>query len=183
MSRLIVTDIEGVILLPSDSHIDKRGTFTKIYPQKILSEQLNSVAISFNPLIGTIRGLHFQVEPFAEEKIVSCLAGAIFDVIVDIRPNSKTFGMWSSFELSSSNQLNAFLPKGIAHGFQVLEASTIVQYCLTSSYSQEAAFTINPIGEIGIDWPIPKVTISEKDSAGITIAAAALKYSASLEAK
>ena len=55
MSRLIVTDIEGVLLLPSDSHIDKRGTFTKIYPQKILSEQLNSVAISFNPLIGTIR--------------------------------------------------------------------------------------------------------------------------------
>jgi len=183
MSRLPVTDFEGVQLSQSDSHSDDRGTFSKIYPRNILREQLNSIAISFNPTIGTIRGLHFQIEPLAEEKIVSCLTGAIFDVIVDIRPNSKTFGMWSSFELSSGNRLNAFLPKGIAHGFQVLETNTIVHYCLTSSYSQEAAITINPIGELGISWPIPKVTISEKDSTGITLAAAASKYLASIETR
>lgn len=180
MSRLLITDFEGVLLSQSDSHSDNRGTFTKIFPKKLLREQLNSVAISINPIIGTIRGLHFQIEPLAEEKIVSCLAGAIFDVIVDIRPNSKTFGMWTSFELSSSNGINAFLPKGIAHGFQVLEANTIVHYCLTSSYSPEAAITINPLSDFGIEWPISEFIISEKDASGITVAAAALAYSTAI---
>lgn len=180
MSRTPLIEFEGVRLSNSDSSTDIRGTLLKIEPHKVLDESLGSVAISLNPLVGTIRGLHFQIEPFAEEKIVSCLQGSIFDVIIDIRPNSKTFGRWSSFELSSENGLYAFLPKGIAHGFQSLQPNTIIHYCLTSTYSQESAISINPFGGIGIDWPISKITISEKDAAGMALPAAALKYAASL---
>ena len=180
MSRIPLIEFEGVRLSNSDLRTDIRGTLLKIEPLKLLNESLGSVAISFNPLIGTIRGLHFQIEPFAEEKIVSCIQGSIFDVIVDIRPNSKTFGKWSSFELSSENGLYAFLPKGIAHGFQSLQTNTIIHYCLTSIFSKESAISINPLDDLGIDWPISKITISEKDRSGMTLSMAALKYAASL---
>ena len=180
MSRIPLIEFEGVRLSNSASSTDFRGSLLKIEPNKVLDETLGSVVISFNPLIGTIRGLHFQIEPFAEEKIISCLQGSIFDVIVDIRPNSKTFGRWSSFELSSENGLYAFLPKGIAHGFQSLQANTIIHYCLSSIYSRESAISISPFDDIGIDWPVSKITISEKDATGMSLSAAAIKYAVSL---
>lgn len=176
-----VTKIDGVRLTQMNLATDSRGSFIKFHPSLEISDQLGSIAISFNPKLGTIRGLHFQVEPFAEEKLVSCLQGSIYDVIVDLRPNSTTFGKWSSFELSFENSQQAYLPKGIAHGFQTLVPDSIVHYSLSASYSPESSYAINPFGELGINWPLETHSISERDAGGIELSVAAQKYAESLK--
>jgi dTDP-4-dehydrorhamnose 3,5-epimerase len=174
-------EIEGVRLTKSISASDSRGIFTKVQPSQDFQNGLDSVANSINPRQGTIRGLHFQIEPFAEEKIITCVQGAIFDVVVDIRPQSKTFGKWACFELSIENQIQAYLPKGIAHGFQTLKPNAIVQYCLSAPYSVESAFSIDPLGDLSIFWPIKEFFMSERDAYGISFTSAAQKYAESLK--
>jgi dTDP-4-dehydrorhamnose 3,5-epimerase len=181
MGPLSLSEFEGVQISKLDSSHDFRGTFLKFEPRKLLHDEIGAVAVSINPMIGTVRGLHFQIEPHAEEKIVSCLQGSVFDVIVDIRRSSKTFGRWSSIELNAKNGLQVCLPKGIAHGFQVLQSNSIVHYCLTSVYSKAEAFSINPFGDLSIKWPLKSSAISDKDTNGLEFSEAVLKYSASLE--
>lgn len=176
------TEIEGVKLLQTIPSMDPRGRFIKFHPDSLLFDKLSSVAVSINPKEGTIRGLHFQVEPFAEEKIVSCIQGSTFEVIVDIRPNSKTFGKVATFGLSQENAKQVYLPKGIAHGFQTLLPDTIVHYFLTSQYSSESSYAIDPLGDLHIDWPIENYLISEKDIKGVSFDYAAKKYSEADEA-
>lgn len=176
-----VNEISGVRIIQSLPVTDRRGTFTKFHPNKVFNSSLDSVAVSLNPTSGTIRGLHFQVEPFAEEKIVTCIQGSILDVIVDLRPSSPTHGKWISIELSATKPSHLYLPKGIAHGFQTIEPNSIVQYCLTSPYTPESSFSINPIGDLGIDWPIKNFIISDKDSDGVSISQALQKYADSLK--
>ena len=105
MSFRKVTEITGIRVSHVTSLTDDRGSFVKFHPPREFENSLDSVAFSINPTVGTIRGMHFQVEPFAEEKLVTCAQGRIFDVAVDLRPNSETFGMWASFELSATNAL------------------------------------------------------------------------------
>ena len=181
MTQISVTEIEGVRIAKSVLTSDPRGTFIKVEPTKELENTLGGVGVSLNPNLGTIRGLHFQIEPFAEEKIISCIQGSAFEVIIDIRPQSETFGRWATFELSSDNGLQVYLPKGIAHGFQTLQPDTIIQYCLTSSYSQESAFSIDPFSDIGINWPLKEFSISDRDANGLTLSTAAKKYAHSLK--
>jgi dTDP-4-dehydrorhamnose 3,5-epimerase len=125
--------------------------------------------------------MHFQIEPFAEEKLITCIQGSIFDVIVDLRPHSLTYGKWASFELSATNSLQLYLPKGVAHGFQTLVPDSIVHYCLSSTYSRESSFAINPFGDLEIPWPIKKSIFSERDASGLSLSEAGQKYSLSLE--
>lgn len=181
MTQISVTEILDVRITKSKSTFDPRGTFVKVEPYKELENSLGCVAISLNPTLGTIRGLHFQIEPFAEEKIVLCIQGAIFDVILDIRPQSKTYGRWAAFELSSDNGLQLYLPKGVAHGFQTLKPDTVIQYCLTSSYSRESAFSIDPFSDIGINWPLEEFLISDRDASGLSFSIAAEKYAQALK--
>lgn len=175
-----VSAINGVRITQFKSTSDIRGTFIKLHPLSELGNSLDSVALSFNPEPGTIRGLHFQIEPYTEEKLVSCVQGAVFDVIVDLRPGSQTFGKWTSFELSAENALQAYLPKGIAHGFQTLLPNSIIHYGLSVSHSPESSYAINPVGDLGIDWPMKVFSISEKDAQGVSLAYAVQKYSESL---
>jgi dTDP-4-dehydrorhamnose 3,5-epimerase len=175
-----VSVIDGVRITKFKSISDFRGTFIKLHPLSELGNSLDSVALSFNPNCGTIRGLHFQVEPFAEEKLVSCVQGSVFDVIVDLRPSSQTFGKWTSFELSAENSLQAFIPKGIAHGFQTLMPNSIMHYGLSVSHSLESSYAIDPLGDIGIGWPLKVHSISENDAQGVSLAIAAQKYAESL---
>ena len=181
MTQISITEIDGVRIAKSVSISDFRGTFIKNEPAKEFENALGCVAISLNPNLGTIRGLHFQIEPFAEEKIVLCVQGAIFDVIIDLRPQSKTFGKWASFELSSENGLQFYLPKGIAHGFQTVKPDTIIQYCLTSSYSKESAFSIDPFSDVHITWPLEAFSISDRDARGLSFSEAAKKYAQALK--
>jgi dTDP-4-dehydrorhamnose 3,5-epimerase len=175
------TEIEGVILIQAKYSNDFRGSFVKFHPNELLQERMTSVAVSTNPRIGTIRGLHLQVEPFAEEKIVTCVKGSVFEVVVDVRPDSKSFGLVETFELSQKSAQQIYLPKGIAHGFQTLSPDTMVHYFLTSRYSPESSYSIDPFGDLGIEWPIKDRTISEKDANGLTFEFVARKYAESLD--
>jgi len=175
-----VPEIDGVRVIQLDTFTDPRGTFVKFEPMLQFENRLDSVALSSNHKKGTIRGLHFQVEPFGEEKLVTCIQGAIFDVIVDLRPNSKTVGKWCSFELSAKNALQLYLPKGVAHGFQTLMPDSSLHYCLSSTYSPENSFSITPFGELDIDWPIKDSLLSERDLNGIPLSIAKQKYADSL---
>ena len=176
-----VNEIIGVRIIQALAVTDIRGTFSKFHPNNEFNSSLDSVAVSLNPTPGTIRGLHFQVEPYAEEKIVTCIQGSILDVIMDLRPSSPTHGKWISIELSATKPSHLYLPKGTAHGFQTIEPNSIVQYCLTSPYTPESSFSINPIGDLGIDWPIKNFIISDKDSDGVSISQALQKYADSLK--
>jgi dTDP-4-dehydrorhamnose 3,5-epimerase len=175
-----VSEIEGVKITPINSLFDTRGTFAKFHPLNELKTSLDSVAISLNPILGTIRGLHFQLEPFAEEKLVTCIQGSVFDVAVDLRSESKTFGKWASIQLSAANSLQAYLPKGVAHGFQTTMPNSILHYCLSSPYSSVSSIAIDAFGDLGIQWPIKEISISERDSRGVTFAYAANQYAESL---
>ena len=176
-----VSHIEGVRIAPVKLVRDSRGSFIKFHPQSELLNNLNCVAVSTNPNIGTIRGLHFQVEPFSEEKLVTCIQGSILDVMVDLREDSETFGKWAAIELSEANVLQAYLPKGVAHGFQTLQANSIVHYSLGAEYAPDFSYSINPFEELGIKWPMPAQSISEKDASGISFALAVQKYAESLK--
>lgn len=180
MIGIAAAEIEGVRVTESNSSSDSRGTFIKIQPSLEFQDGLDSIAASINPKVGTIRGLHFQIAPYAEEKIVICIQGSIFDVIVDIRPESKTFGKCATFELSAKNGIQVYLPEGIAHGFQTLQPDTIIQYCLGATYSPGFAYSIDPFGELNINWPLKEFSISEKDAIGLSFSAAAAKYAQSL---
>ena len=175
-----VKNIEGVKFFDINLSKDSRGKFLKFEPIEIYSKKFKTVAFSVNPHIGTIRGIHFQVEPFAEEKLVSCIQGAIFDVIVDLRSDSETFRKWTSFELNENNLSQVYLPKGVAHGLQTIEKNTIVNYCLTSDFSPDHSFSISPFNTLEIQWPVNTFKVSEKDSNGIALDDAIKKYSESL---
>ena len=180
MSYIELSDIEGVKLVQAVSSSDSRGLFVKFHPKDFLHSKLDSVAVSINPKAGTIRGIHFQIEPFAEEKIVTCIQGSTFEVIIDIRPKSKSFGKIATFELSRESASQLYLPKGVAHGFQTIMPDTIVQYFLTSQYSPEFSYSIHPFGDLGIEWPLKELSISKKDAQGVSLAYAAQKYAESL---
>lgn len=181
MSGEEIEEFAGVRFISMNSVSDARGTLLKFYPNQEIRDPLDSVAISINPKVATVRGLHFQVEPHAEEKLISCIQGSIFDVIVDLRPNSKTFGNWKSFELSATNKRQVYLPKGIAHGFQTLLPNSIIHYSLGSAYSPDSSYSINPFGELQIDWPLETQEISARDSKGVTFEVGAQKYADSLK--
>jgi dTDP-4-dehydrorhamnose 3,5-epimerase len=176
-----VLQIEGIQVAENKSFIDNRGSLIKVCAVKGFFDSLDSIVISLNPVLGTTRGLHFQAEPFAEEKIVTCIQGAIFDVVVDLREGSKTFGHWASIELNSSNALQVYIPKGIAHGFQTLSHNSIVHYGISAEYAPDFSYTINPFGGLNIEWPQDTKSISERDAAGVSFDVAAKKYSESLK--
>jgi dTDP-4-dehydrorhamnose 3,5-epimerase len=179
-SSSVASEIDGVKLIQIKNSTDSRGSFLKLHPSYLLDQEMNSVALSINPKVGTIRGIHLQVEPFAEEKIITCIQGSTFEVIVDVRPNSKSFGLVATFELSQQRPEQIYLPKGIAHGFQTLLPNTIVHYFLTSQFSPESSYSIDPFGALDIRWPIIDQTVSEKDTRGVTFEFAAQKYAESL---
>ena len=110
--------------------------------------------------------MHFQVPPHVEAKLVRCTRGAIFDVIVDLRKESPTYGQWHGEELTSENRLMLYVPKGFAHGFQTLVDNTEVDYEITPAYVPEAAAGFRfDAAALAIDWPIPNIVISERDKA------------------
>ena len=180
MNRKLGIAIEGVRVSKCEVFSDGRGRFSKFFPFESSQNSKTSFAASFNPVKGTIRGLHFQIEPYAEEKHITCVQGSIFDVIVDLRSESKSFGRWMSIEMSATNAIQIYLPKGVAHGFQTLEANSIVQYVLIGAYSPEHAHTIDPFGDLEIRWPIDASLVSESDSNGISFSLASQKYVESL---
>ena len=168
--KLIETKLQGVFLLEPQVHGDHRGWFTETFNDSILKEagiDVNFVQDnhSFSAAKGTLRGLHYQLDPKAQTKLVRCTRGAIYDVAIDIRKGSPTYGQWFGVELSAENKKQLLVPKGFAHGFITLTEDVEVQYKVDEYYSPENDRGIiwnDP--EIQIEWPIDvKPVLSAKD--------------------
>lgn len=162
-------DLKDVVVIEMEKHQDERGFFgrnwdEKIFKEKGLSTKIAQCSISSNLKKGTLRGMHFQQKPFQEIKIVRCTKGSIFDVIIDLRPNSKTYKQWYGIELKSDEHKSIYIPKGFAHGFQSLEDNTDVYYQISEFHHPAHSNGIrwnDPI--FGIKWPINNPIISKKD--------------------
>jgi dTDP-4-dehydrorhamnose 3,5-epimerase len=158
--------IDGVVANKSSIFFDERGYFYEKYNKKFLTDNKISFVqenISKSSK-GTIRGLHWQTNPKAQDKLVTCIIGEIFDVAVDLRKNSKTFGQYCCQILKGNENLSLWIPKGFAHGFQALTDDCIISYSVSEDFSKEESKTINPLcSSIGIDWPIKNNTISKND--------------------
>lgn len=162
-------DIPGLILIEPRVYEDSRGYFLESYNERIFRK--SGISADFvqdnisNSVKGTLRGLHYQIDPHAQAKLVRVTNGAVFDVAVDIRLGSSTFGKWTGIELSEENKWALFIPAGFAHGFYVLSEIAQFTYKCTAFYTPDAdRGIIWNDEEIGIDWPLEgEPVISEKD--------------------
>lgn len=163
------TDLKGAYIIEPEKLTDDRGFFARTWCQQEFSNRgldsnLVQSSISFNHKQGTLRGMHLQLPPSAEVKLVRCTQGAIYDVIVDLRLNSATYLQWIGIKLTADNRTALYIPKGFAHGFQTLADNTEVFYQISELYNPDLArgFRWNdPI--IKINWPAMVSTISDRD--------------------
>lgn len=177
MERFAVEDttISGVKVITRTKMSDDRGFFSRLYCEEELSSigwrgKLAQMNETMTISKGTVRGLHFQREPSAEMKIVSCIQGQIFDVAVDLRKNSPTYLQYFSSELSEENNKALLIPKGCAHGFQSLTDNVRMIYCHSAAYDPDIEGGIHISDKkIGIDWPFPPINLSERDSSLLDI--------------
>ena len=166
----IETKIKGAFVVELEKYSDDRGFFSRAWCQKEFKEQgiksqFVQANIGFSKNSGTIRGIHYQIAPFEEAKLVRCIRGAIFDVVLDLRPELPSFKQWFGVELSDENRKMLYVPEGCAHGYQTLVDNTEVFYQVSQVYSPESERGIrwnDP--EFDIEWPIDEdLVISEKD--------------------
>ena len=168
--KFLPTELPGAYLIQLEPARDTRGFFARTFCVEEFGMQgLITVfpqhSFSFSARKGTLRGMHYQRQPAGETKLVHCVQGAIFDVIIDIRPDSPTYGRWQHFELSSDNNDQLYIPEGFAHGFQTLTENAVVNYLISANYNAELASGIRfDDPSIGIGWPLPVAEISDKDA-------------------
>ncbi|HPT30892.1 MAG TPA: dTDP-4-dehydrorhamnose 3,5-epimerase [Prolixibacteraceae bacterium] len=168
--KVKVTPIPGLILLEPDVFPDSRGYFFESYNrEKYLSLGITELFVQDNESLsfrGVIRGLHYQLEPAAQTKLVRVISGTVFDVAVDLRKNSPAYGHWFGVELSGENKLQMLIPKGFAHGLSVLSPSALFAYKCDQLYNRTLERSIRfDDPELDIDWKIPVADriVSEKD--------------------
>ncbi|MBC2803221.1 dTDP-4-dehydrorhamnose 3,5-epimerase [Rhizobium ruizarguesonis] len=169
--RIEISAIEGIVAITPPRFGDHRGYFSEVFKDAWFRENVADVTFiqdneSLSAQTGTVRGLHFQIPPFAQGKLVRCLAGRIMDVVVDIREGSPSFGKWLSQELSPENGMQLWVPAGFAHGFATLEPNSVISYKVTAPYSPQHDRGIawnDPA--IGIRWPFDErdMVSSDKD--------------------
>ncbi|MDD4507215.1 MAG: dTDP-4-dehydrorhamnose 3,5-epimerase [Sulfurospirillaceae bacterium] len=167
--RLTELSLSGAYLIEPNKHDDHRGSFSRVFCQEEISQIFDGHIAQINHSItlkkGSIRGLHFQYPPNAEVKMVKCIKGSVFDVIVDIRQNSKTFLQWVGKVLSDKNMCMMYVPKGFAHGFQTLEDDTELLYLHSEVYVPKNESGLNVLDPmLSIDWPLPMSDSSKRDS-------------------
>lgn len=163
------TRLAGAVLIELEKREDERGFFARSFCEREfrshgLDPTIVQCNVSYNKKRGTLRGMHFQVPPSAEVKVVRCTRGALYDVILDLRPRSRTFLQWVGIELTEENGKMLYIPKGVAHGFQTLLDDTAIFYQMSESYAPEQASGVrwdDPL--FGIAWPEADRTISRKD--------------------
>lgn len=176
MINVIKTDIEGVLIIEPKIFGDARGYFFESFSQRDFDEKVAPLlghTINFvqdnesMSSYGVMRGLHFQLPPFTQSKLVRCVKGAVLDVAVDIRKGSPTYGKHVAVELTEDNHRQFFVPRGFAHGFAVLSETAVFQYKCDNFYAPQADGGISILDDsLGIDWRIPtdKAILSEKDT-------------------
>ena len=164
------TELRGAFVIDLEKIEDERGFFARAWCMKEfeaqgLTARTVQCNISFNKTRGTTRGMHYQIAPYEETKLVRCMAGSIYDVIIDLRSESETYRRWFGVELTAANRRMLFVPEGFAHGFQTLEDNTEVFYHVSEFYTPKAEQGLrwnDPA--FGIEWPTMEgLTISDKD--------------------
>ena len=167
--RFEETKLCGAWLIEAEPAHDQRGFFARTfcareYAERALTTHFVQHSTSYSKARGTMRGMHFQRAPHGEVKVVTCLRGAIWDVIIDLRPESATHRQWQGFELTSENQRQLYVPEGFAHGFQSLRDDAQVGYLISTFYAPLAASGVRyDDPAFAIDWPLPVTVISDKD--------------------
>lgn len=167
--KFVEAPIAGPYIIEIEPFMDERGFFSRVFCQKELSRigfHKPIVQINHSATVqkGTIRGIHYQTPPASEIKIIRCICGSIFDVMVDIRTGSPTFMQWHGVEISKDNMRMVYIPEGFAHGFQTLADNVELIYHHSEFYSPEYERTIRfDDPSLAIDWPLPAGPISEKD--------------------
>jgi dTDP-4-dehydrorhamnose 3,5-epimerase len=165
----IETRIAGACIIDVEKLEDHRGFFARTWCQREfaahgLNPRLVQCSLSFNKHKGTLRGMHYQAAPYEEAKLVRCIRGAIYDVIIDLRPHSPTYKQHIAVILTAENRRMLYVPEGCAHGFQTLEANTEVLYQMSEFYAHESSRGVrwnDPA--FGIQWPDDQRTIVERD--------------------
>ena len=165
------TKLKGAFIIEPERIEDERGFFARTFCRKEfevngLNPNLVQCSVSFNKKKGTLRGMHYQIAPHEETKLVRCTSGAIYDVMLDLRPNSPTFKQWVSIELTGENQRMLYIPEGVAHGFQTLQDETEVMYQMSEFFHPECARGVRwDDRKFWIEWPSAERIISERDRA------------------
>ena len=167
----IPTLLEGAFLVAPEPIADDRGYFARTFDRDAfaasgLETEFPQWSISHNRRRGTLRGMHYQAAPWEEAKLVGCARGAIYDVLLDVRPRSPSFRRWVAVEVQAHTPRLVYVPKGVAHGFQTLEDDTLVTYQISALFHAEAARGIRwNDSAFSIEWPLTPTCISEKDKA------------------
>lgn len=168
--KITKTEIEGVDLIDIEKHEDDRGFFARTFCTEELSQnghefEINQANLSFNNKAGTLRGMHYQRAPVGDPKIIRCISGRIFDVVIDLREGSPTYCKWTSAELSAQNRKSFIVPKGCAHGFLTLEPDSEVLYLMGAPFVPDLAAGVrwnDPA--FSIKWPSRPTIINDRDA-------------------
>ena len=163
------TPLDGAYVIEQELITDNRGFFSRTFcaaefQKNGLEAEFVQFNNSFSSSKGTLRGLHYQLDPFSEVKVVRCVRGALWDVVVDLRIGSRTYGSWYGTELSADNRKMMYVPQGFAHGFLTLSCNTEALYFVSNYYNPECESGLrydDPF--ININWPMEPVVVSEKD--------------------
>ena len=164
------TDIQGVFIIEPEIIEDERGFFAcswmeDEFRERGLNPRLAQCNISFNKQRGTLRGMHFQIKPHEEAKLVRCTRGSIYDVAVDLRKDSETLYRWVAAELTEDNHQMLYIPEGFGHGYQTLSDNTEIFYQMSAYYHPESARGFRwSDPAFGIKWPMPVTMIAERDA-------------------
>lgn len=163
------TAVKGAHVIELERRADPRGSFARAWCQQEfaahgLTAHVAQINVSTNKERGTLRGLHFQVSPFQEAKVVSCTRGAIYDVVVDLRPDSPTYLKWAAAELTAADRRMLYVPEGCAHGFQTLTDDAELLYFMSEVYSpQHARGAPYDDPAFGVTWPLAVTAVSDAD--------------------
>lgn len=174
------TDLPGVVVVELEAHADERGTFARAFcttefEEHGLESHVEQVNLSSSARAGTVRGLHYQLPPSAEVKFVRCVRGALFDVAVDVRRGSDTFGHWFGIELTETNGTGLVVPRGFAHGFQTLTDDTAALYLVSTAYDPKLERGLHHADPtLGIRWPREVTSVSDRDRGAPQLEAAEL---------
>jgi dTDP-4-dehydrorhamnose 3,5-epimerase len=165
------TDLEGVVLIAPEKRGDERGIFARMFcADEFAAQGLETRFVQQNmsrsTYRGTLRGMHFQRAPYAEVKLIRCVAGAVYDVLVDLRPDSPTFKKWQGFELTDANNHTLYAPKGVAHGFMTLADDVEMTYLHSTPYTPAAEGGVRwDDPSFAITWPMAPTVMADKDKA------------------
>ena len=168
--RFVRTSLQGLVIVDTDPVADVRGTFARVwcdteFRNAGLTTRVVQVNLSTSVARGTLRGMHYQSHPSAEIKLVRCTNGAVFDVAIDLRPDSPTYCRWEGVHLTAASGRMLYIPEGMAHGFQTLTDNAALEYQMSERYAPEHARGVRwDDPAFGVSWPLPVSVISPRDA-------------------